>query len=410
MEALKTRLWTRRFGAATLAVAFTCSTALPARAATPSPRSDEWWFRTWSVQDKVWPLTRGAGVTVALIDTGVNAKLPELAGAVLSGTGTDSEATDGRVDTDEPGHGTAMAAQIVGQGGGTTGYVGLAPEAKILPIQAGTSGAIADGIKIAVDRGAKIVNISLGDTSDMYKPVHCAPEYAHAIGYALQHDVIIVASAGNSGDEANLPEAPASCPGVLAVGALTKQLRPWKKTQRQNYVTIAAPGAGQGLVVKNGTYYRGNSGTSSAAALTSAAIALIRSKNPAMPARTVVQRIFATARSIGASGWNNRTGFGLIDIAAAMDPASHPVPATASNPLYDAFSRWQGSISPTPSTAPAIPNAAASPRQPKSNSHSFPSPTLLALGGAGLLIFGAGAAVTLMLVRRRSTKYQSPIP
>lgn len=397
MEMPRTRSWARRFGAATLAVAFTCSMALPAEAAAPSPRSDEWWFRTWSVQEKVWPLTRGAGVTVALIDSGVNAKLPELAGAVLPGADTADGGTDGRVDTDDPGHGTALAAQIAGRGGGTTGYVGLAPEAKILPIHASTNGSIADGIKIAVDRGAKVVNISLGDASNMYKPVNCAPEYAPAIGYALQHDVIIVASAGNTGDEANLPEDPASCPGVLAVGAVTKQLRPWKKTQRQNYVTIAAPGADQGLVVKNGTYYRGNSGTSSAAALTSAAIALIRAKNPAMPAGTVIQRIFATARPTSGSGWNDRTGYGLLDLAAAIAPERHPVPASAPNPIYAAFQHWQPSAA--PNTQPAGPSQLPASGH-KSSASSLPWVVVGSVGGVLLiaLIVGLG----LLRLRKRA--------
>jgi subtilisin family serine protease len=355
------------------------------------------------VKDKVWPLSRGAGVTVAVLDSGVNAKLPELLGAVLPGADEVNAGGDGRTDFDEWGHGTATAAQIVGQGGGTTGYVGLAPDAKVLPVHVDTVPEIAQGIRVAVDRGAKVVTMALGDPSDMYNPVHCPPELAPAISYAIQHDVVLVASAGNSGDQGNRPEQPGSCPGVLAVGALTAKLRPWKKTQRQNYVTIAAPGADLGLVGKDGTYYEGSAGTSSAAALASAAIALIRSKNPSMPARTVVQRIFATAKPIGGKGWTDRAGYGLLDISAAMAPGRSPVPATAPNPLYDAFDRWQRPPASGASSTQAPLNASRAASRPRTSSSASATPWGLILPLAGVLIIVSAGTFLILRFRRKSS-------
>ncbi|MGH3377785.1 MAG: S8 family serine peptidase [Actinoallomurus sp.] len=327
------------------------ATSPPADAA-PHPRSDEWWFSAWGIQRDVWPVTRGAGITVAVLDTGVNASLPELSGAVRKGGDTTGEKTDGRKDLDgeKGGHGTGMAALIAGQGGGSTGFMGIAPDAKILPVRTvsrpsdrvGFLDAFAAGIRFAVDHSAKVINLSQAVNSGAM-PDHCDPGVQDAVAYAIQHDVVVAAGAGNDGDTTNWPVLPASCAGVLAVGAIDKTLRPWKGTQRQPYVSVAAPGAGSGILGNNGQYYPQAWGTSIATALTSGAIALIRSHNPQMPARTVVQRLIATARHTGASTWNNQIGYGPIQITSAMNPKHYPVPANAPNPVYAAFDKWQAS-------------------------------------------------------------------
>ncbi|MFC5187276.1 S8 family serine peptidase [Actinomadura harenae] len=398
------RYW-RRFAAAVVASVIACNATPQAAAAAPSPRTDEWWFRTWAVQSKIWPMTRGAGVTVAVIDSGVNARLPELAHAVVPGVDLVDHSTDGRVDldTESPGHGTATAAQISGQGGGSSGYVGLAPEAKVLPIRISHSdgGQTPEAIKTAVDHGAKVINMSYGADATVMTPVHCSPDLAPAIGYALQHDVVLVASSGNEGAGSNWPSQPASCPGVLAVGAVTKELHPWVQTERQNYVTIAAPGGDMRLLDKQGRMHNG-AGTSSAAALTAAAVALIRAKNPAMPARTIIQRVLATARPVGSPGWNNRTGFGLLDISAAIDPVGHPVSATAPNPIYDAFERWQKQISSTsPTPKQLLQSPIASNRAKKSTFLSSGTLWLIAGGGLAATLIGVVAIALILRSRNR---------
>ncbi|GAA2155382.1 hypothetical protein GCM10009727_63250 [Actinomadura napierensis] len=364
--------------------------------AAPTPRADEWWFHAWSVQGKVWPLSRGSGVTVAVIDTGVNAKLPELSGAVLPGLDTVGGRTGGQVDFDKPGHGTAMAALIAGQGGGTTDFTGLAPEAKIMPVrlldrsEGDWVTPISQGIKYAVDHGAKVVNMSIGQQA-----FQCPEELQDSIGYAIQHDVVLVAPAGNEGPTGNAPEIPARCPGVLTVGAVTKESKAWSGSVPHNYVTLAAPGAQMGAVGKDGTYYPHSQGTSGAAALTSAAIALIRAHNPTMSGRTVVQRLIATAMRIGDKKWNPKTGFGVILVRGAMDPGNYSVSANAPNPVYAAFDKWKASTY----RAPSRPLATAKPKTVHSG--GVATSTIVAGVAAALLVVGGLITGLLVLSRRR---------
>jgi membrane-anchored mycosin MYCP len=356
-----------RLFAAVAAVALTVMTPLPAHA-LPRPRSDEWWFSAWGVQKDVWPITRGAGVTVAVLDTGVNAKLPELSGAVLKGGDTTGAKTDGRRDLDKQGggHGTGMAALIAGQGGGSTGFTGIAPGAKILPVRVDSKfgdksslfEAFAAGIRFAVDHRAKVINLSMAVNSAAM-PDRCDSDVQDAIAYAIQHDVVVVAGAGNTGDTDNWPMMPASCPGVLAVGAIDPKLRPWKGSQRQSYVAVAAPGAGSGIVGAKDEYFPQAWGTSIATALTSGVVALIRSHNPRMPARTVVQRLIATTLRTGGGGRNDQTGYGPIQITSAMNPQRYPVAADVPNPVYQAFDRWQATRYGVGSSPPAVKPSAA---------------------------------------------------
>ncbi|HXA61641.1 MAG TPA: S8 family serine peptidase, partial [Streptosporangiaceae bacterium] len=152
----------RSVAALAAVVAYGLFPIAPAGAA-PGPNPEEWWFPSWGIQDKIWPITRGQGVIVAVIDTGVNAGLPDLAGVVVPGRGP-AASGDGRTDTDSQpgshGHGTSMAITIAGQGG-SNGWLGVAPDAKILPI-VDTESDQASAIRYAVDHGASVINISEG--------------------------------------------------------------------------------------------------------------------------------------------------------------------------------------------------------------------------------------------------------
>lgn len=321
-----------------LASLTTLATAMPAGAATyPQPRSDEWWFSAWGVQDKLWPISQGAGITVAVLDSGVQANLPEFSGAVLRGTDATGGSGDGRSDVDDAavsGHGTAMASLIVGQGG-STHFVGVAPKAKILPIIADDESSVARGIRYATDNGAQVINISQGGARQ------CTTAMQQAVDYAIQHEVVIVAGSGDSGDGSNASLSPANCPGVLAVGAISVsggKFVSWSKTQQQSYVAVAAPGGNVGGVLKDGQFHTSDGGTSQAAALTSAAVALVRSKYPKMSARDVVQRVTASCLDVAPSGKDDATGYGIIRVYHALTSAP---PKSAPNPVFASYDKWK---------------------------------------------------------------------
>ncbi|MFL6054208.1 MAG: S8 family serine peptidase [Actinoallomurus sp.] len=358
---------------------------MPPAHSEPRPRAEEWWFGTWDIQDKVWPISTGRGVTVAVIDSGVNAKLPDLQGVVVRGADLDAGNGDGRTDYDvqQGGHGTAMAALIAGQGNGT-GMVGVAPGAKIMPIRAQAGSAeVEKGIRYAVDHGARVINISEGVPSPAW--IGCGKSTEEAITYALKHDVVIVAAAGNEGNGPNDAQYPAECPGILAVGAVDHMFSPWVKTQRQSYVAVAAPGVRTGSINKKGEFVRAWNGTSQASALTSSVVALVRSKFPNMSAREAVQRILATTRDVGSPGRDDETGYGLVrPYHALVDQISPGAP----NPVFAAWDKAgrgaQGNLA-TPTPTPAQRPAAERPNGRADD----------ALTGYALLVIGMGFLVSV---------------
>jgi subtilisin family serine protease len=322
---------------AVFALSIVPGTAGPAAAAAyPRPMSNQWWFTAWQVENKVWPITRGDGVTVAVLDTGVQASIPDLSGVVLPGADTTGVGGDGRTDRDPapvPGHGTGMASLIASQGGGT-GFLGVAPGVKVLPVDVNGDHAADQtvaGLRFAVEHDAKVVDISRGATGP------CSDDMQKAIANAVQHDVVVVAAAGNDGDRSNTSEFPADCAGVLAVGAVNGRLRPWSRTQRQPYVTVAGPGVDVGGVLKDGRFHTSEGGTDSAAALVAGAVALVRARFPYMSAREVVQRIIASCRDAGPSGKDDMTGYGGVRPYNAL--VEH-VSKDAPNPVFAAYDKW----------------------------------------------------------------------
>jgi subtilisin family serine protease len=319
-------------GAARAATAGRAATLL-----TPGPA--EWWFGGWQVQRRVWPLTEGAGVTVAEVESGVQASVPDLRGVVLPGANLTRSGGTGDTDVQvgEDGHGTAMAVMIAGQGTGT-GTVGIAPKARILPVIVGGSGpasasTAAAGIRYAASHGAQVIDLpfGIGKTS----PTACDPVLQAAVAYALGHDVVLVASSGNAG-----PAEPASCAGVLAVGGIEPDGSLWPGSTREPYVAVAAPGDHMVYVGRDGRYTTTGAGTSFSAALTAAAAALIRSRYPDMPWYQVDQRLIDTATPAGRRVPDTGYGYGIVNLARAVNASAYPVPASAPNPVHASFSRW----------------------------------------------------------------------
>jgi len=388
--------------AAAVAVALMAACPASQAAGTPGPHKEEWWFSGWALQQNVWPLTKGRGVTVAIIDTGVNAGLPDLDGTVVPGKDNERPSDRGMVDHDDgPGHGTGMASLIVAQGG-ATGWIGVAPEAKILPIanMSDDPDHVAISIRYAADHGAKVISMSFSTTWSGNPP--CPQVVQEAVVYAAAHDAVLVAGSGNSGNRNNFSAFPAGCPGVVAVGAIQAQgLKPWAATQRKDYVAVAAPGAQVGSIGKDGHLYHYGDGTSQATALTSGVVALIRAKNPGMPAREVVQRLINTAKDVGPRGKDDQTGYGLIIADKAL---TANVPASAPNPVYAALDAWKAEHTRQQRQLTQAPNLG---QRTSSGSDGIGSGLVLT-GGALALLLGLAALVLMALRRRRPAPTAGP--
>jgi len=392
----------------------------PAKAmAGRDPRSEEWWFTAWDIQNQVWHQSRGRGITVAVVDSGVNASLPELRNVVLPGTDArHGYQGDGRKEVklgnmgppeDPAGHGTGMAALIAGQGG-PSGIVGIAPEAKILTIIADAlPNNMSSGIVYAADHGAQVINISQGAVY----PGGCPSDVQAAVLHAIDKGSVVVASMGNEGSTSNGVLFPASCAGVLGVGAVNNHKAAWTRTQRQSYVSAAAPGVEVGILTKSGTFNPNYSGTSQAAALSSGAVAMVRSKFPQLTPRQVVQRMINTTVDAGPPGPDNMTGAGVIVPIRAL---SVKVAASAPNPTFARLDTWRrenpdlarmfesptpkpsATVSTTPSATPSV--IAAGRSDSSSGVGSLAAFIVIVL--LAVLVFTAAAII--MVVRRNASR------
>ncbi|WP_044364636.1 type VII secretion-associated serine protease mycosin [Streptomyces natalensis] len=345
--------------AAALALASAALTVLPSLSArADTVRAQEWALQAMHAQD-AWRATKGAGITVAVLDTGVDATQPDLTGQVLPekdlvGFGA------GPGDRQWADHGTGMASVIAGHGHGAgrqDGVLGIAPEAKILPVRViledkdpqrdrartEKAGALADGIRWAADHGADVINMSLGDDSET---AHPEPREDAAIQYALGKGIPVVASAGNGGEKGDHISYPAAYPGVIAVTAIDQQRRRTPFSTRHWYATVCAPGDTIIMSNPDRTYYNGN-GTSPAAALVSGTIALIRAQYPHLSPAQIKQLLAATAQDTPQGGRDDAFGAGLADASAALERAAGLKPAPE-KPAPAAYARRYFGPGPTP--------------------------------------------------------------
>jgi subtilisin family serine protease len=321
--------------------------------ATGPARSAQWWLASLQVP-QAWAAApgQGTGVTVAVLSTGVDASHQDLSGAVL--TGPDYSAS-GRA----PGgpywgfEGTAVAGLIAGRGhgaGGATGSTGVAPRARILsvrvtleyddPLNSDTAitrrlpDAIAAGIRYAVDHGARVIALPL-DPGTLGFAANGDPAAANgsaaeraAVSYAVAHDVVLVAPAGDNGANSGTVNYPAAYPGVLAVGATTRdgQLAPFTNTG--SYVALTAPGTALTVAAPDGGYSTLSS-TDMSAALAAGVAALIRSRFPALTAAQVVQAMERGTGTRPGSRPAAGTGHGALDAAGGLTAAAAIAPRQA---------------------------------------------------------------------------------
>ncbi|MFJ2189527.1 type VII secretion-associated serine protease mycosin [Kitasatospora sp. NPDC087861] len=305
-------------------------------AGADSVRDAQWVLGDYRADTELWPVSRGGGVTVAVIDSGVMKDHQDLTGQVLPGADFSGDGGDGTVDKD--GHGTGMASLIAGHGhGDRAGIMGLAPQARILPIRVSweSNSAVAQvglvqAIRFAVDHGAKVVNMSIGGYSGADQATR------EAIKYAVDHDVLLIAGTGNSGNQAAQVEYPAAFPGVVAVGAVDRQGRLWEKSSYGPETTLVAPGAEiYRASAKTSAGYGVGNGTSDATAYVSATAALIRAKYPALSAGQVINRLIksAAAPADGSAVPGDKYGYGILAPAKALEANPAVDSGPRENPL-----------------------------------------------------------------------------
>jgi subtilisin family serine protease len=330
----------------------------------------------WSVTqvhaEQAWDITTGSpNIVIALVDTGAAADHPDLSGKVLPGYDFYNNDSD---PSDDLGHGTMTAGIAAAQSNNGTGITGISWGAQIMPVKvlggqngSGSDEMLARGIRWAVDHGANIINASLGggDTS---------PVQDDALKYAHDHNVLVVAAAGNTPD--GKPHYPAASASVLAVAATGRSDTVTGFSSYGPYVGVAAPGVGILSTSTSGGHngYEYGNGTSFSCPIVSGVAALVWSVNPQLTADEVKYILEDSADDVGPAGFDDYSGFGRVNAARAVQMAQQGRPPTRT-PTPPA--KPSNTPAPTATSAPVQgPNLQLDSRQPSPGS-------LLAITGGG---------------------------
>jgi membrane-anchored mycosin MYCP len=431
-----------RAGAALLALLLAACCLGTGLLGAPAAHADEWRDKQYWLAEsgitKAWEVSKGAGVKVAVIDSGVDAKHPDLKGAVVGGyDASGSGQPDGqKIVGSKTEHGTLVATMLAGRGHQPAdataspspgpaalppdGIVGVAPEAQILSVStwlgstnpSGKSDQdqIPEAVRWAVDSGAKVINISLGSTTPQWPQ-----SWDAAFLYAEQKDVVIVAAAGNRVGGNIQVGAPATIPGVLTVAGLDRKGTASVDASSQGIsIGVAAPAENLLGGVPGGSYAEWQ-GTSGSTPIVAGVAALIRSKWPEMSAKQVINRIVSTAKDAGAPGKDPLYGFGVLNAEAAL---KDNVPEASANPL-GSIAEWirvhrRGNLAtPTPLPTAEVPSAVATLPEATVPAAEPPSERDSALAAAvvigfGLLFVAIIAAAVVQL--RRAARSPGELP
>ncbi len=301
--------------------------------------NDPQFSRQWNLRQinapAGWDIQTGSNaVVIAIIDTGVDLTHPDLAGKIVAGY---NFVNNNNQPQDDNGHGTHVAGIAAAISNNGIGVAGVDWAARIMPLKclnsdgSGWDSDIADATRWAVDHGAKVINMSFGSTTP-------SATLANAIAYAHNHDVLVVAAAGNEFEQDNNIEYPAAFPYVMAVAATNNQNQHASYSNTGNYIDIAAPGGNAAAQILS-TIWRGTGlaydimyGTSMATPHVAGLAALVMAQNPQLTADQVAWAIESSATDLGQAGRDNIFGYGQIDMAAALNAAGHLSPMPTATP------------------------------------------------------------------------------
>ncbi|MFJ1609803.1 S8 family serine peptidase [Streptomyces sp. NPDC088253] len=396
---------------ATLGALAVMSVGLAPAAAADDIQSQQWYLDAMNAQG-LWKVSTGKGISVAVVDTGVNPDTNSLKGQVMPGvdvTGTTGDETD-----DYTGHGTSMAELIAGTGSGD-GLKGVAPGAKIIPIRTvllgiGKKGeeqgdTSAKAIRAAADSDAKIISMSFGTISAFDGGLE-------AVQYAESKGKLLIAGVGNDADIAkNYIGYPARYPGVVGVSAINENGEVAKFSQNGAYVDLASPGVDVPTWCDKTfkSYCPQSNGTSQATAITSGAAALIWSAHPKWTANQVLRVMIDTAgRDWPKSTPSRYLGYGTIRPAqvllkgkgvpgaADVDPVTNK-----KTPGLSAGTGTSPSASASTSSQAANSTSGGQTSAAGSSSNSSGNATLwVALGAAAAVVVIGGGAFAVIRSRR----------
>lgn len=342
------------------------TTSLAGAPAYADATRDAQWHLSFLGVPEAHEQAQGEGVTVAVIDTGVDANHPDLRGNVLPGI--DAYRTNAPGNTDAVGHGTGMASIVAGHGhgaGNTDGVVGIAPRAKILPIKVASAAgggqidprAIGLAMQYAANRGADVILVSLTGSS--------APEMTEGLAAAERKGAHVIASAGSAADGPDIVGFPARLSGVAAVSSVDRNGEFSTTSVTGAEIDLAAPGVDIPQATRNGGYTVAT-GTSSAAAVVAGVAALLISRFPDASRNEIGARLLWSATDKGEPGKDSRYGFGVVNLAKAMadqvptqpgspgaSPVDTEVPA-ADPPNDDFFIDWASFVPFWPCLIPVV--------------------------------------------------------
>jgi membrane-anchored mycosin MYCP len=364
------------------------------------PVRDIPWQQKLLAPERVWPFATGRRQVVAIVDTGTDGTHPQLAGHIQPGFDLIRNVADNNLDCS--GHGTGLASLIVAQRADGVGFLGMAPDATIMPVRVTdadpasdpsntklpTTATVAKAVDVAREHGATVIDVSIAFTTD-------DPALRDAVLRALAAGITVVAPVGDQHDPQyaeDPPRYPAAYPGVIGVGSIEENLSRNGRSNVGRAVLVTAPGqdvVGAAVIAGN----QKHNGTSVAAAIVAGTAALVRQAWPQLSAEQVARRIELTADPAPGGQLGHEYGHGIVDPYRAV---TEPLPGGRPSPL--------GGVAP----APVDPVA-----QEWSRRWHWVSVIALSIAGLTvcvLILLWAGAAITPRGQRRGWRPTRAPAP